>query len=81
MADIPRPEELHPAYWSYLLRLWRLGGTEAVLRASLTNTLCGDEKVFPNLEALLDHLRRETEERRANERPVVVDDPRVPNSG
>jgi hypothetical protein len=72
MAESPRSEDGSQAYWSYLLRLWRLGGARAVLRASLTS-VTGEERVFPSLEALVEHLRSETEERREDE-PIVNDE-------
>lgn len=43
-----------PGYVSYLLRLWREGGT---WRASLESTYTGELSVFASLDELFDNLR------------------------
>lgn len=51
-----------PAYLSYLLRLWRApGGVEQPWRASLQDTLTGERRGFPDLEALVAYLHDQIE--------------------
>jgi hypothetical protein len=52
----------HPAYLSYLLRLWRApGGAGQPWRASLQDTLTGQRRGFADLEALAAYLHDQIE--------------------
>jgi hypothetical protein len=53
-----------PLYLAYLLRLWQIDGEEAGWRASLRSVANGEQRGFPSLEALFEHLREETGEER-----------------
>jgi hypothetical protein len=50
----------HPDYLSYMLRLWRVdnGDQETVWRASLQDSLTGQQVGFASLEELFAFLRR-----------------------
>lgn len=60
-------DESRPDYVSYLLRVWREGGTGASLgteegpiwRASVVSTLTGRRQGFASLDDLFDFLRRQ----------------------
>ncbi len=48
-----------PSYVSFLLRLWRIpDGDDAVWRASLEDTLSGEQMAFATVENLLEFLQR-----------------------
>jgi hypothetical protein len=48
-------------YFSYLLRLWRVGKEEAVWRASLESPHTGERIGFASLDALFAFLREQTD--------------------
>lgn len=54
-------EEQQPNYLAYLLRLWRMRGTEeAGWRASLASPDTGERHGFASLDDLFSFLRRQT---------------------
>jgi hypothetical protein len=69
----------HPAYLSYLLRLWREenhgevpGTDEAIWRASLESARTGEKKTFASLDDLGDFLREQTD--KSPSYPIQQDD-------
>jgi hypothetical protein len=61
MADTDAGSREQPEYLSYLLRLWRVEGSEQpVWRASLKGASRGEQVGFASLEELFDYLRAET---------------------
>jgi hypothetical protein len=54
-GESPARATHHEEHWSYLLRLWRSGGSGA-LRASLQSIPAGERHMFADLESLLAFL-------------------------
>jgi hypothetical protein len=75
-GDVMTKSEPQQHYLAYMLRLWRAGTSNGpVWRASLENPHTGERHTFADLEALIAHLRTQTEdqpnlqpEREASER-------------
>jgi hypothetical protein len=62
MHDTQDDAETRPDYLSFLLRLWRESGEEAVWRASLEDSHTGERMGFASLEDLVAFLRQQVED-------------------
>ncbi len=58
--DTPKGTPERRDYFSYLLRLWRVGTEKAVWRASLESPLTGERIGFASLDALFAFLLQQT---------------------
>jgi hypothetical protein len=62
MQDTQDDAAMKLDYLSFLLRLWRESGEEAVWRASLEDPHTGERMGFASLEALVAFLRQQVED-------------------
>jgi hypothetical protein len=64
----PKGTQEQRDYFSYLLRLWRVGTEKAVWRASLESPHGGERIGFASLDALFAFLRQQTNHNLEEER-------------
>ena len=66
--DTPKGIPERRDYFSYLLRLWRVGKQKAVWRASLESPHSGERIGFASLDELIAFLRQQTNDNIEEER-------------